>query len=55
MRAIRDGLSGTPRSRARLVAWQARRSLRRISGVDYAYDANAWLEYLNNPSSQPLS
>lgn len=35
------------------IAWQARSSLKRITGVDYAYDDAAWLEYISNPS-QPL-
>jgi hypothetical protein len=35
------------------VAWQARRSLQRITGVDYAYDDASWLEYISNPT-QPL-
>ena len=35
------------------VAWQARRSLQRITGVDYAYDDAAWLEYIANPA-KPL-
>ena len=35
------------------VAWQARRSLQRITGVDYAYDDAAWLEYISNPA-KPL-
>jgi hypothetical protein len=35
------------------IAWQARRSLRRMTGVDYAYDDAAWLEYISNPS-EPL-
>jgi hypothetical protein len=35
------------------VAWQARRSLTRITGVDYAYDDASWLEYISNPA-QPL-
>ena len=35
------------------VAWQARRSLQRITGVDYAYDDTSWLEYISNPT-QPL-
>lgn len=35
------------------VAWEARRSLRRITGVDYAYDDSAWLEYISNPD-KPL-
>ena len=35
------------------VAWQARRSLKRITGVDYAYDDTSWLEYISNPA-QPL-
>lgn len=35
------------------VAWQARRSLRQITGVDYAFDDAAWLEYISNPA-QPL-
>lgn len=36
------------------ISWQARRSLRRITGVDRAYDDAAWLEYLSNPTT-PLS
>jgi HEAT repeat protein len=36
------------------VAWEARRSLKRITGVDYAYDDAAWLTYISNPD-QPLS
>lgn len=36
------------------VAWEARRSLRRITGVDYSYDEPAWLEYLSGPD-RPLS
>jgi hypothetical protein len=35
------------------IAWQARKSLKRITGVDRAYDDAAWLEYISNPS-QPL-
>lgn len=35
------------------VAWEARRSLRRITGVDYAYDDAAWLTYISNPG-KPL-
>lgn len=35
------------------IAWQARRSLKTIAGVDYAYDAPAWLQYISNPT-QPL-
>jgi HEAT repeat protein len=35
------------------VAWEARRSLRRITGVDYAYDDAAWLEYIAGPD-KPL-
>jgi thioredoxin-like negative regulator of GroEL len=36
------------------LAWEARRSLKEITGVDYAYDDAAWLEYISNPA-QPLS
>ena len=36
------------------IAWEARRSLRRITGVDYSYDEPAWLEYLSSPD-RPLS
>jgi hypothetical protein len=53
-RAVATALVGVLDERQFGVAWQARRSLQRISGVDYAYDAPAWLEYLSNPS-QPLS
>jgi hypothetical protein len=35
------------------IAWQARRSLQRITGVDHGYDNAAWGEYLNNPT-KPL-
>jgi HEAT repeat protein len=35
------------------VAWQARRSLQRITGTDYGYDDASWLEYISNPT-QPL-
>ena len=35
------------------IAWEARRSLRRITGVDHAYDDAAWLTYISNPD-QPL-
>jgi hypothetical protein len=31
------------------VAWQARRSLRRITGRDLRYDDAAWLAYLTGP------
>jgi hypothetical protein len=27
------------------LAWQARRSLRAITGTDYRYDERAWLEF----------
>jgi HEAT repeat protein len=53
-RAVATALVGVLDERQFGVAWQARRSLKKISGVDYAYDAPAWLEYLSNPS-QPLS
>jgi HEAT repeat protein len=33
------------------VAWEARRSLRQITGADYAYDNAAWLEYISNPAN----
>jgi HEAT repeat protein len=53
-RAVATALVGVLDERQFGVAWQARRSLKQISGVDYAYDAPAWLQYLSNPS-QPLS
>jgi hypothetical protein len=31
------------------VAWQARRSLRRLTGRDFRYDEAAWLEYITGP------
>lgn len=31
------------------VAWQSRRSLRRLTGRDHGYDESAWLEYLTGP------
>ena len=31
------------------VAWQARKSLTRMTGSDYAYDETAWLNYLTGP------
>jgi HEAT repeat protein len=53
-RAVATALVGVLEERQFGIAWQARRSLKQISGVDYAYDAPAWLEYLSNPSP-PLS
>lgn len=50
---VARALVATLESRAFDIAWQARRSLRRITGVDYAYDDAAWLEYISNPT-QPL-
>jgi hypothetical protein len=35
------------------VAWQARRSLRRMTGRDFHYNEAAWLEYLSGPD-KPL-
>jgi HEAT repeat protein len=52
-REVARALIGVLDERQFGVAWQARRSLKQISGVDYAYDAPAWLEYLSNPA-QPL-
>lgn len=31
------------------VAWQARRSLRRLTGRDFRFDEAAWLEYISGP------
>ena len=31
------------------VAWQARRSLRRLTGKDFRYNEAAWLEYIAGP------
>ena len=31
------------------VAWQARRSLRRLTGRDFRFDEAAWLEYVSGP------
>jgi hypothetical protein len=35
------------------IAWQARRSLRRITGQDFRFDEAAWLEYVSGPD-KPL-
>lgn len=35
------------------VAWQARRSLRKLTGQDRAYDEGAWLEFITGPE-KPL-
>jgi hypothetical protein len=35
------------------VAWQARRSLRYMTGKDMAYDEGAWLQYITGPT-KPL-
>ena len=50
---VARALAGMLETRPFGIAWQSRRSLKRITGVDYAYDNNAWLEYLKNPT-QPL-
>jgi hypothetical protein len=50
---VARALAGVLGERSFGVAWQARRSLRRITGVDYAYDDAAWLEYISNPA-KPL-
>jgi hypothetical protein len=31
------------------VAWQARNSLRRLTGKDFRYNEARWLEYLSGP------
>lgn len=33
------------------LIWQARRSLRRLTGKDYGYDDAAWLQFLSGPES----
>ena len=42
----------TPRLNERdfAVAWQSRRSLRRMTGRDFRYDEAAWLEYVTGPA-----
>jgi len=35
------------------VAWQARRSLRYLTGRDFGYDGGAWLTYFAGPD-KPL-
>jgi hypothetical protein len=35
------------------LAWQARRSLKFMTGKDLSYDENAWLQYITGPS-KPL-
>jgi HEAT repeat protein len=52
-RDVARALVGALDERSFGIAWQARRSLKRITGVDYAYDDAAWLEYISNPT-QPL-
>jgi hypothetical protein len=34
------------------ISWQARQSLRNITGADYRYDESAWLNYLTSDQSQ---
>jgi hypothetical protein len=43
-------LAGTLGGRDFGVAWQARWSLRILTGKDFRYDERAWLEYLTGPS-----
>jgi HEAT repeat protein len=50
---VARALAGALGERTFGVAWQARRSLKRITGVDYAYDDAAWLQYISNPT-KPL-
>ena len=42
----------TPRLNERdfAVAWQSRRSLRRMTGRDFRYDEAAWLEFITGPA-----
>jgi hypothetical protein len=35
------------------VAWQARKSLKAMTGKDLRYDENAWLQYISGPA-KPL-
>ena len=43
----------TPRLNERdfSVAWQSRRSLRRLTGRDFAYNEAAWLDYISGPNA----
>ena len=50
---VARALVGVLPAREFAIAWEARRSLRRITGVDYAYDDAAWLEYISGPD-KPL-
>jgi HEAT repeat protein len=46
---VARGLVNTLNGRDFSVAWQARKSLTRMTGSDYAYDESAWLNYLTGP------
>jgi hypothetical protein len=46
-------LIGVVNERDLAVAWQARRSLKAMTGKDLYYDENAWLQYISGPA-KPL-
>jgi hypothetical protein len=46
-RDVARALVGVLDERTFGIAWQARMSLKRITGVDYAYDDASWLEYIS--------
>ena len=46
---VARSLAAQLQAREFAVAWQSRKSLRRITGRDLRYDESAWLEYLTGP------
>jgi hypothetical protein len=52
-RDVARALAALLDQRAFGLSYEARHSLRKITGVDYGYDNAAWLEYINDPS-KPL-
>lgn len=46
-----QALVATLRDRSFGISWQARRSLRLMTGKDYRYDTAAWLEYLSGTAN----
>jgi HEAT repeat protein len=46
-------LIGVVTERDFAVAWQARRSLKKMTGKDLYYDESAWLQYITGPA-KPL-
>ena len=51
---VARSLAATLAGRDFSVAWQARQSLRRLTGQDFAYDEAAWLRYLTE-TDQPFA